>query len=600
MLSPTTSAAASPRTPRSTPRRRQGSENTTPGSNRAVAPWSLSKVDRFSGHNSLYKPATPSAQQASGAKETTPRKTPSKQMPAADERYATVAERVINAPTSSVTPTAAYLSVTDRFTVAGGVYTQEPTPGVGSYDTSKLEARVTGAVKLQKAIRRRQSRGIFAGIESRAREVPAVGSYTPLPESIEAAPKGHDLSREAARFGKTNSIYAHESTPAAGVYDPEQPRGSVAGSKSAFRGQADRFEGLHSIYSATETPGVGDYDVCGASGVAASSKATKPSPAYINQTDRFGGLHSLYHTSAAPGVGSYHSADAEGSAASSAQNATYSSKTDRFHAKDGVYAAVAAGTPGVGSYEVASRDKVLGAVKLQKAIRRRQSRGIFAGIEARAREVPAAGFYTPSVGSIAEAPSGRGAFTKGSMRFDGVYGSIYAREQTPAAGEYEPPKPQPAGSTMPSAIARSNTSRFAGPSSIYAAVAQAAKGTPSKGTPSKGTPSKGTPSKGTPSQAVAAPKHAAPAPWVPDFGPRSGDPPPVLSVGPSLDSMFPVSPSTVVDGDGRSSVGLYSVGGTALGIYDDPRFSSGGTALGAYAPPVELAPAQTEVRVALS
>eukprot|EP00966_Prymnesium_polylepis_P251775 5820585-Prymnesium_polylepis.1 len=231
MLSPP--AATSPRTPRSTPRKENSQINVP------VAPWSRSKGDRFAGPGSLYK--------TDAAKQTTPRKTPSKtSLPSASERYATLAERAVNAPANPATPSATYASATDRFTLPGGMHEAKSTPGVGQYDADAkgMERRVIGAVKLQKAIRRRQSRGIFAQIELNAREVPSPGKYESLAEST-AGHAAFSKGERGTRFDGPQSFYACEKTPAAGEYDPESAPSAVAGggAKAAFRGHAERFGG---------------------------------------------------------------------------------------------------------------------------------------------------------------------------------------------------------------------------------------------------------------------------------------------------------------------------------------------------------------------
>ena len=85
----------------------------------------------------------------------------------------------------SFTKDSSFASSTDRFLLPHGVYTDQPggeSPAVGVYEASKAyeatqAARVRGAVKLQAAVRRRQSRGIFAQIEAEACQVPALGHY---------------------------------------------------------------------------------------------------------------------------------------------------------------------------------------------------------------------------------------------------------------------------------------------------------------------------------------------------------------------------------------------------------------------------------------
>ena len=79
-----------------------------------------------------------------------------------------------------------------------------PDPHVGAAGT---EAKVRGAVKLQKAIRRRQSRGIFAQIELNAREVPSPGKYESLAEST-AGHAAFSKGERGTRFDGPQSFYA--------------------------------------------------------------------------------------------------------------------------------------------------------------------------------------------------------------------------------------------------------------------------------------------------------------------------------------------------------------------------------------------------------
>ena len=103
-----------------------------------VEPWSRSTVDRFAGHNSLYK------KDAAGS--TTPRKTPNAKhntsTPGVD-RYALPNERVHTTPSK---PNATFASTTDRFALPGSHVVPTAAPGVGTYQPADLQAaRVRGA-----------------------------------------------------------------------------------------------------------------------------------------------------------------------------------------------------------------------------------------------------------------------------------------------------------------------------------------------------------------------------------------------------------------------------------------------------------------------
>ena len=290
--------------------RKEGGENRAP----PVSPWSLSKVKRFEGHGSYYvRPCGAFDGVDADSKPAAMRKTPLK------ERYLTPAERAlerVETPNKEA-PSASYLSSIDRFGAAtpGSVYTVPEAPGVGTYTPSE-QARVRGAVKLQKAIRRRQSRGIFAQVR---------------PDSV---------------------------TPAPGDYTPSIPEGAAASSFAATH--VDRF--------GVSEPG------------------------------------SMYSVPVGPGVGRFHPDDSKLSQPADSgrpSSAAYTSTTDRFGAAmpGSVYAASAA--PGVGTYTPSERAKVRGAVKLQKAIRRRQSRGIFAQVRPDS-VTPAPGDYAPPTPTPAE------------------------------------------------------------------------------------------------------------------------------------------------------------------------------------------------------
>ena len=150
---------------------------------------------------------------------------------------------------------------------------------------------------------------------------------------------------------------------------PQHDGPSAAFAKAAFvERAANRFDGVGSIYdrgSANATPGVGAYDDHAAAAAAAAGAA------------------------------------AAGESCAAGQS-TFVSRTDRFALPNSHYSAAAAAAPGVGVYDVAEADEKTQrlnacAVKLQAAIRRRQSRGIFAQLEKEARLVPAPGQYGPDI-----------------------------------------------------------------------------------------------------------------------------------------------------------------------------------------------------------
>ena len=421
-----------------------------------LEPWSRSTTDRFGGYGSQYakeagtpRPKTPSAKRTSA---TTP----------GVDRYAAPNERTTTPSKPKLN--AAFASTTDRFTLPGSHVAVTVAPGVGTYQPSEQAARVRGAVKLQAAIRRRQSRmftqpalEMLAPFESTT-PVKAAGGAT----SAFAKPTTH----AGERFAGGSSIYGSSTpgtaTPGAGAYNPALPsvgelaaiggrsaafKGSddrfarhdsiypppVADSESgheaqlheagtafahhaafapsAFGGAVDRFAGPGTIYRAAagaDAPGVGEYEVVlpkdGAEGTGA--KAT-----FASTTDRFDMPGSHLAMSAAPGVGTYKLPPSSASIADSLmmphEDSTFVSTTDRF-ALPGSHV-VPTAAPGVGTYEPSDElqaARVLGAVKLQAAVRRRQSRGIFAQVEAHAVTVPGPGAYkpVPQPAAKAEAP----------------------------------------------------------------------------------------------------------------------------------------------------------------------------------------------------
>jgi hypothetical protein len=171
-----------------------------------VQPWSRSKQDRFAGIGSLYKPtaaqhiAPLSPSRANGA---SPRfgRTP-KKSPAVTERYATPAER-LGTPVKPK-PSPAYRSATDRFDLPGALHRNyagklPDGPHATSYTPSELKARVRGAVKLQAAIRRRQS-NLY--------RTPGVGDYDIAPKPAAGASGGSAVFKSTeSRFEPGRSIY---------------------------------------------------------------------------------------------------------------------------------------------------------------------------------------------------------------------------------------------------------------------------------------------------------------------------------------------------------------------------------------------------------
>ena len=483
---------SSPRvtTPRSS--RKKNNENTPePGSRDA---WSKSKCDRFSGYGSLYNAQL--GQGPSSAHKTTPSKLSSSVTKGG--RYATPAERLaIGTPPRSLSAT--FASSTDRFAgkTLGSVYgaVAANVPAAGQYDPAQPQAHVAGVIRLQKAIRRRQSRGIFAAQEAVAREVPAPGDYAAKAALASASTtrEGIGMQSRTPRFAGPASIYNAEPTPDAGSYAPPLEAVSEGKQDATFASSASRFEGSRSIYAAgaANVPAAGEYD-------AHRPKLEEPiaSAAFQGATDRFGGPDSLYAASAAPGVGTYappleavsetkqdatfasstdrFASKTPGSvyAASAApavgtyappldvvsetkQDSTFTSATDRFAGKTmgSVYGAVAANVPAGGEYDPEEPQPfVAGVIRLQQAIRRRQSRGIFAAREAVAREVPSPGKYAPPT-AFAPPTLGGGDFAKGPERFQ--QGSIYKTAPTapaPTAAAPAAPAAQPAAAPLGSTV----------------------------------------------------------------------------------------------------------------------------------------------------
>ena len=341
-----------------------------------------------------------------------------------------------------------------------------------------------GAVKLQAAIRRRQSRGLFAFQEAAARNMPSPGKYqqdgtapmmTPGKQSLagQSAFKA-PTTRTGERFAGVSSIYGTstpgKATPGVGEYElkrelgqggtsgggsaaflakddrfarhdsiyvapageewemsaaaaaaandaapdvPKRDMATAAFAPAAFGGTVDRF-GQGSIYEKTktaDTPGVGSYEVSdgpAATEPAAGTLAAKSDANHASKSDRFALPGGVYEHAAAnvPGVGTYEGMCSGHVEPLQHRDASYASATDRFALPGAVYAPTAA--PGVGTYDPSDElqaMRVLGAVKLQAAIRRRQSRGIFAEQEAAAREVPGPGQYDTPAAATTHTPT---------------------------------------------------------------------------------------------------------------------------------------------------------------------------------------------------
>ena len=249
-------------------------ENLTP-----VQPWSRTKGDRFGGYNSMYAApgsihAAPLSPSRGNSMSSTPRKKSTKEATPVADRYATPSER-LGTP-SKPKPSSTFTSATDRFALPGSLYTsaKTATPGVGSYTPAELAAKVQGAVKLQAAVRRRQSRGAFAHLFT----TPGVGEYD-LARKVEggdgASSKPSAVFRSTAtRFEGHGSIYK-EAVAADAELSTEAHRVDTTAAvaerdttTAAFRnavardGPADRFAGPGSLYTkeATSRPGMGDYD----------------------------------------------------------------------------------------------------------------------------------------------------------------------------------------------------------------------------------------------------------------------------------------------------------------------------------------------------
>jgi len=158
--------------------------------------------------------------------------------------------------------------------------------------------------------------------------------------------------------------------------------------RAAIGKAGERCTGPASIYTTDiDAPGPGDY------------QTTKPrqlggmSASFRSSEDRFAYLRA---SAATPGVGEYESQESAPAGDVGKRHAAFVSSTNRDALPGSVYGNIytgsgkAAATPGVGRYTpVHAGVKARGAVKLQAAVRRRQSRGLYEQrvVQARAAEV---------------------------------------------------------------------------------------------------------------------------------------------------------------------------------------------------------------------
>ena len=356
-------------------------------------------------NKSSSQPLTPGRDNATG----TPSKgTPLKRTPLPKERYATPAERASTPSKPKLDPT--FLSTTDRFTLPGSVYNNAKTltPGVGHYMASDQAARVRGAVKLQAAVRRRQSRGIFEQLPARQLSPSKVSGFVSSEGPVLRVP----LFKAGERFAGLDSIYTAVQHPGVGEYEvsdigkkPEREYASKAG--VAFSSKQPRFDTHGGIYKEVpyeEAPPVEPSpEVAAVIAAARSARDTTTAAfragAYCDpaSADRFAN-GSIYAQAPVdtPGVGEYATGVSE-DVNLGVPSAAFRSTTDRFALPGSVYASTLSPSPGVGDYSPGKAARVRGAVKLQKAIRKRQSRGIFAQVEVEARQIPGPGAYDPKL-----------------------------------------------------------------------------------------------------------------------------------------------------------------------------------------------------------
>ena len=203
-------------------------------------------------------------------------------------------------------------SNTNRFSSHDSHFKVSQAPAVGLY-TPNDDVRIKGATKLQRSIRRRQSRGIFASMEARARNMPDMYSYVDAKPAAmaAAAAKGHELAANrstAARFDGPGSHFHKPDGPEAGDYNPQRPvdvviNRSLQKPSAMFQAAANRFNSHDSHYAISDAPAVGTYQT-EQSLDDRSMKSSKHIASFAaNHIDRFGGHESHFKMSEAPGVG---------------------------------------------------------------------------------------------------------------------------------------------------------------------------------------------------------------------------------------------------------------------------------------------------------
>jgi len=299
--------------------------------------------------------------------------------------------------TKMATPTkssAVFASATNRFEGIGAVYTERDlsAPAVGTYSTEAAVAQPSAGTTAGFRAPSTAAGERFAGVTSiygsttPGKATPGVGEYTPNKRAGgggdgAAAGTTAGFKDETDRFARHDGIYAH-AVSAAAAANPIPPSASPAQLGVVF--------GLPSVPSAS-------------SDLPARDQTTA---AFKDTGSRFETIGSVYHASASaatPGVGTY-TMDAKSTDLSFAKSSTFESSTDRFTLPLGVYTDTpGADSPAVSAYEAATAHaatqaaRVRGAVKLQAAIRRRQSRGIFSDIEAEAAQKPGPVEYDPEL-----------------------------------------------------------------------------------------------------------------------------------------------------------------------------------------------------------
>ena len=254
----------------------------------------------------------------------------------------------------SLTPT--FKSTIDRFAIPDGIFADSLVggPGVGDYNP----------------------------------KLPATGDELPGP--VLKAPK-YPAGERLCGPGTIYAAAAFTNAPAPGAYDPTPlSRGtlSASGESASFRANTPRFA-CGGIYKEAigepQFPPLQSPEPEDGMRLDTTTAAFK-GPAFKDGAgDRFDDGHGIYQAAAAqtPGVGAYEAAAAFdkmqpfGGSFSDGAASIFRSTTDRFIGRGGVHEGTLAAVPGVGCYETELAAKVRGAVKLQAAQRRRQSRGIF-------------------------------------------------------------------------------------------------------------------------------------------------------------------------------------------------------------------------------